>query len=114
MAYFIEGTITEIKSEGNECTFKVCGTEGYSVKLGKEKHNLLYSENIKTKTDKNAISSFVLLIDRNYKTNEKQEYLLASALTSGKKVRATIEAEETEIKTGVAELSVSSITLLSD
>ncbi len=114
MAYFIGGTVSELKVEGNECTFKICGTEGYSVKHGEKKYNLLYSEDIKDKNDKNAISTFVLVDDRNYQSNEKQECLLASALTTGKRIRVTIDATEDEIKFGTKELSVSSIALLSD
>ena len=107
--YIIEGTITEIKVESTDCIFKICGSEGYSVKHGDKKYNVLYSEDIK----ENCFS-FVLFDDRIYKASEKQGCLLATALTNGKRVRAIIEAEEEEIKTGIGELSVSSITLLSD
>lgn len=112
--YIIEGTITEIKVESTDCIFKICGSEGYSVKHGEKKCNVLYSEDVKEKVDKNAISTFILIDDRSYKTNEKQGCLLTTALTNGKRVRAIIEAEEEEIKTGIGELSVTSITLLSD
>ena len=112
--YIIEGTITEIKVESTDCIFKICGSEGYSVKHGDKKYNVLYSEDVNEKVDKNAISTFVLFDDRIYKASEKQGCLLATALTNGKRVRAIIEAEEEEIKTGIGELSVSSITLLSD
>ena len=115
MAYYIiEGTISELKIEDTECTFKICGTEGYSVKHGKQKYNVLYSEDVNEKVDKNAISTFVLFDDRIYKASEKQECLLAVALANGKRVRTMIEAEETEIKTEKASLSVTSITLLAD
>ncbi len=112
--YIIEGTIKELSSKENECIFKINGVEGYSVKRDKVKYNILYSEDIRIKTDKDAIPAFVLLPDRGYKLVGKQECLLATALMSGKKIHATITAEENEIKTGKAELSVSSITLLAD
>ncbi|MBR1536435.1 MAG: hypothetical protein IJ630_05820 [Treponema sp.] len=114
MIYIIEGTISEIKVEGKDCIFKICGSEGYSIKHGEKKYNVLYSEDIKEKNDKNAISSFVLIADRYYQANEKQECLLASALTAGKRIHVEIEATEDEIKSGMKELSVSSLTLLLD
>ena len=112
--YNIEGTISELSIKDGNCNFKICGIEGYSVKHGKEKYNLLYSEYIKENKDKNPISTFVLIADRIYQANEKQECLLASALIAGKRIRVEIEATEDEIKSGMKELSVSSLTLLLD
>lgn len=112
--YIIEGTITELTTNKDHCIFKINGTEGYSVKHDKKKYNVLYSENIKSKTSTSAISTFVLYVERKYKTQNTKETLLAAALTSGKKMNFTIEAEEKEIITGSMELSVTSITLLSE
>ncbi|MBO4320111.1 MAG: hypothetical protein J5857_06550, partial [Treponema sp.] len=45
--YIIEGTVSEISSEKpEEVNFKIFGTEGYALKIGKNKYNILCSETI--------------------------------------------------------------------
>ena len=112
--YIIEGTITELSSNSDECIFKIRGCEGYSVSLDKKKYNVLYSEDVKTKKDEKAVAAFVLFSDRDFKLLGKQECLLATALAYGKKVRVVINATEDEIKTGVGVLLVTCVTLLTD
>ena len=111
MAYIIEGTVTEISSDG---TFRIAGSEGYAIKQGDKKYNVIYSEDLKTKADTNAVLSFIFFDTRDYSASEKFFTLLSSAMTSGNRIRVTIEATEDEIKTGKMPLSVSSITVFSN
>ena len=112
--YIIEGTITELSAnnKGKFTSFKICGAEGYAVKRNKTSYNLLCST--ENATNENIITAFILFSERTYKASEKQLSLLASALAGGRRVKITVEATEDKIKTGVSELPVSSLTLLSD
>lgn len=112
MAYIIEGTVSELTVEGNSCIFKINGSEGYSLKIGKEKHNVLHS--VKAATNENVISAYILFSDRSYSIPEIELPILASALSCGKRVKVIIEANDNDIKNGVDMLKVSSITLLAN
>ncbi|MCH5283935.1 MAG: hypothetical protein J1E59_09830 [Treponema sp.] len=92
--YVIEGTISELRKEGQSCIrMKIAGSEGYSVKQDKKKYNVfryqdLQNNNLPT-TGKVAPcyiadSQFELPIGVGY------ENILVQALVSGKRVRLTI------------------------
>ncbi len=129
--YIIEGTISELKVEGNECTFKICGAEGFSIKRGDKKYNVLCPE--KMPKEKEIFSSYVLSSAVTFSIEEKQQNLLFQVISANKRIRVAIKKEEvdkvltakksekkseTEDADNQTEnkspLSVSSITLLSD
>lgn len=112
MTYIIEGTVSELTVEGKSSIFRINGSEGYSVKIGKEKHNVLHSA--KAATNENVIVAYILFNDRNYEISEKESPIVASALSCGKRVKVIIDTTDNEIKKGTGNLKVSSITLLAN
>ncbi len=110
--YVIEGTITEITTSDNPtCTFKICGTEGYSIKRDKYRYNFLCSS--ENGTNQRAQTGYILLSEREYKSeNHQAVLLLSSAMASGKHVKLIVESTEAEIIKSEKSLKVTSITLL--
>ncbi|MBQ8678191.1 MAG: hypothetical protein IJ530_00325 [Treponema sp.] len=110
--YIIEGTISEITTSDNPtCTFKICGSEGYSIKRDKYRYNFLCST--ENGTNQSAQTGYILFSEREYKSeNPQAALLLSSAMASGKRVKLIVESTETEIKESENSLKVTSITLL--
>ena len=115
--FVIEGTVSEIEVSESGCFLKIKGTEGYSVKHGEKKYNVLYDESGYKKlveSESKCAKAYVLAQERFCKADGKLGYLLPCAFTGSKKVKLCIIAEEAEVLTGEAPLSVSSVTLLAE
>lgn len=73
--YIIEGTITKIFVDASDnLSFNIIGTEGYSVKQGRDKYNLLCPEKLKDEIDdKTKIHVLGILLSQDYQfsVNEK-------------------------------------------
>ena len=110
--YTIEGVITELSLENNDFKFEISGTEGYSLKFGKDRYNVLIVEDIYKIKDRHFLYSFIVPQSVVFQFMENSLSLLAVAMTSGKRVMLTGETSEEEIKKG--HIKVSSITLLND
>ena len=94
--YVIEGTISELTKRQNGISIKISGSEGYSVKQDKKKYNVFCPKDM-PKEDKSVLccitgSQFELPIA----TTVKYENILAQALVSGKRVRLTLEVDDTK------------------
>ena len=114
MNYITEGTITELTIEGKDCSFKLHGTEGYSVKYGNDMFNVLYSDAIKSISEANPILSYIIMQTKAFKCESVESNILAIAMTNGKKVKISIECEEDDLKDTSKQLKVTSITLLNN
>ena len=119
--YVIEGTISELRKEGQSCIrMKIAGSEGYSVKQDKKKYNVFryqYSQDKSLPTTGEvatcyiADSQFELPID----VDAGYENILAQVLVSGKRIRLTIPDDI--LKSAVPEPSqdkATSVTVLSE
>ena len=93
--FLLQGTISELMVENNNVSFKIYGTEGFSIKRGGQTYNILSS-------DKNlAISSttpaFIIFQDIVFETSESNIPLLSASITSGFKLTLIIEASNNDI-----------------
>ena len=115
--YTFEGTITAITCKDGTLELKLAGLEGYAIKLGDKKYNVLCSEglieNSKVKEDKdNTNDSFndkAIVLSQNYQftmSDDTKTLLTTSGL--GKKVKATVECEANK------QLKITSITIFAD
>ena len=113
MEYIIEGTIKELSFD--EKFFTIAGTEGYAIKQEKDgmemKYNVLCPENMPSK--EKGIASYILSQDFKFSA-AKSKCLLLQSLSLGKRIRMTIEVDDS--KKIVEELKVdeqkTSLTLL--
>lgn len=88
--YIIEGTVTEISSDG---TFKIAGSEGYAIKRGDKKYNVLGPADMVT--DEQAKIGIILSQDFPFKADEKNR-LIYHAL--GKQARISLSFEKNDEK----------------
>ena len=113
MKYIIEGTIKELSFD--EKFFTITGTEGYAIKQKKDgmemKYNVLCPENMPSK--EKGIASYILSQDFKFSA-AKSKCLLLQSLSLGKRIKMTIEVDDS--KKIVDELEVdgqkTSLTLL--
>ncbi|MBR4789618.1 MAG: hypothetical protein IK024_01855 [Treponema sp.] len=112
MKYKVECIISKISIKNNKLVFKICGTEGYSIKIGKDKYIVLITDEIEKIKELKCVSSFVIIQNIVFETKKSYSVLLTAAMTCGKRVRLTGETSEKEIKS--AHIKVSSISLLND
>ena len=113
MKYIIEGTIKELSFDEN--FFTIAGTEGYAIKQKKDgmemKYNVLCPENMPSNQDSGT--SYTLAQDFRFPVG-KNKCLLLQSLSLGKRIRMTIEVDDS--KKIVEELKVdeqkTSLTLL--
>ncbi len=115
--FVIEGTVSEIKlsKKQSEYLFKIKGIDGYAIKHGDKKYNILCEKSFRkslSKASNESISSYILSQERQFKIDEKQGCLLTSALSNGKKLR--IYVKESEINSNARPLSVSTLALLAE
>ena len=121
--YVIEGTIYKIYvDESDNLSFSIMGTEGYSVKQGKDKYNLLCPEKLKDEiNDKSKTHVPTILISQEYQfsVSEKNKELVIKTCSSNKRISMTIALDEKKsIDKLFADknlpLKVSSLVILSD
>ena len=124
--YIIEGTVTEISSEKlNEVNFKISGTEGFAIKKGKKKYNVLYTEKVVKNQEiedsyenesKFYDMAFMLSQGIQCSSEDSAKIGLIRCNALGKHIRAKISSETKvlELLNSEKNLPVFSITLLSD
>lgn len=99
--YVIEGTVTEISSEKlEEVTFKIAGTEGYAIKLGKKKYNVLCTKKILENTNDEDTAeneskifdeTFILSQEIQFSSNDIAKVGLIRCNALGKHVKLKID-----------------------
>lgn len=127
MAYIIEGTVTEISSEKlDEVSFKITGSEGYAIKLGKKKYNVLCTEKILENSNEEDSfenkskffeETFVLSQGIQFLSNDVAKVGLIRCNALGKHVKVTIDGSFDTIKISLEtsrHLLVSSITVFAN
>lgn len=121
--YIIEGTITKIFVDASDnLSFNIIGTEGYSVKQGRDKYNLLCPEKLKDEIDdKTKIHVLGILLSQDYQfsVNEKNKDLVIRHFSSNKRIYLTIVLDEKKSLEKLfadkkLSLKVTSLTLLLD
>lgn len=121
--YIIEGTITKIFVDASDnLSFNIIGTEGYSVKQGRDKYNLLCPEKLKDEIDdktKIHVPGILLSQDYQFSVNEKNKDLVIRHFSSNKRIYLTIALDEKKsLEKLFADkklpLKVTSLTLLAD
>lgn len=121
--YIIEGMITKIFVDASDnLSFNIIGTEGYSVKQGRDKYNLLCPEKLKDEIDdktKIHVPGILLSQDYQFSVNEKNKDLVIRHFSSNKRIYLTIALDEKKSLEKLFDdkklpLKVTSITLLAD
>lgn len=121
--YIIEGMITKIFVDASDnLSFNIIGTEGYSVKQGRDKYNLLCPEKLKDEIDdktKIHVPGILLSQDYQFSVNEKNKDLVIRHFSSNKRIYLTIALDEKKSLEKLFDdkklpLKVTSITLLLD
>ena len=120
MGDVIEGSVSEIKLEGTMYSFKISGTEEYSIKLKILKEQVrnnvlcLDSDKIKTVEDnKKPRNAVIISQDAEYGFDEKYVTLLASALANGRIVRVKLNEDSAgKIEILSKKYSINSVELL--
>lgn len=118
--YVIEGTISELTKNGG-IAIRISGSEGYSVKQDKKKYNVFryqYSQDKSLPTTGEVAPCYIADSQFELPIGVKMEYenILAQALVSGKRVRLTLEVDDTktleEYVNAKQPLPLKSVTLL--
>ena len=119
MNYIIECTISELTKEVDKISVKIVGTEGYAIKQGDKTYNVFCLENMLETDD--AVRSYITNSNTEISVNKDFENILTQASMNGKKLRLTIELEDTkELKDYICEnnnekildVPITSVTLL--
>lgn len=117
--YVIEGTVSEITLTGNEVAVKIVGSEGYAIKQGDKTYNVFCPKDLSETV--NCSNGYIVDSKTEITVNNKFENILTQASMNGKKLRLTIELEDTkELKDYICEnnnekilnVPITSVTLL--
>ncbi len=92
MDYVIEGTISELSFDENY--FSLSGTEGYALKHGDKKYNVLCPKDM---PEKNKYAQSVVLSQDFHFPIQGDKELLLHALSSNKKIRIRLSVNITEV-----------------
>lgn len=87
--YIIEGTVTEISID--EGFFTIAGTEGFAIKQGDDKYNVLCPEKMPTEND--YLPSFILSQDVKFPIIDSDNELILKASSEGKKIKIKLVLE---------------------
>ncbi len=107
MFYIIEGSVLEIKrNESNEYTFKIEGTESYSLRKRKKevdvKYNVLCLNGTHVIDDKKPRNAIIVSTDDEFNVSKDDILLLTTALSADKVLRFVFEeVQESKAKTDV-------------
>ena len=117
--YIIEGTISELSKNEGKYTFKISGTEGYSIKQksGKEsiKSNVLCLNDTSVIDNKKPRNAVIIPTDTVFQLESDDVLLLSLALVNGKRCKLILSEKRTKgKKADCIDYVVSSITLLED
>lgn len=98
--YIIEGTVSEVSvDESNNISFKMCGTEGYSIKYGKEKYNIFCPKQLEEdmKNDKKIhLPGIIVSQDYQFSTSNKNIGLIIRNCGLNRKLKICTTFSETE------------------
>ena len=94
--YVIEGIVTEISSNGN---FKIAGSEGYAIKQGDKKYNVLCSKEMTMNGQ--AKIGIILSQDFLFKTDSKNGLIYH---TLGKRVKLSVSFKENDNDKKISEM----------
>ncbi len=103
MRYIIEGTVSEIKrNESNEYTFKIEGTESYSLRMRKKevdvKYNVLCLNDTHDSDDKKPRNAIIIPVDTELNATKEDVLLLMPAFVNEKKIKVIISEKKAETK----------------
>ncbi|MBR6297189.1 MAG: hypothetical protein IKR40_12010 [Treponema sp.] len=125
--YIIEGIVSEIESmNSNEVLFKLSGIEGYALKVGEKKYNIICTEklikNSKLKHEKEPDfkfyeHSFIISKNIQFAVTDTAKLFLIKSNALGKHVKITIAGDYSSIKINLEKkenIPVSSIILFAD
>ena len=121
--YIIEGTVSEVfLDEKDNISFKIFGTEGYSIKYEKEKYNIHYSKQLEEEIKKDKkihLPGIILSQDYQFSVSTKNMELIIRNCDLNKKLKISTTISETEKLSKILAdknkpIKVDSITLLSD
>jgi len=107
MFYIIEGTVLEIeRNESNEYTFKIEGTESYSLRKCEKgvdvKYNVLCLNDTHDSDDKKPRNAIIVSTDDKFNVSKDDILLLTTALSADKILRFVFEeVQEAKAKTDV-------------
>lgn len=122
--FIIEGTVSEITvKNGKNVKFKILGTEGYAIKLGKKKYNIITKDEVieDSKSDKETdenfiVTSYVLSQNFLFSISDKEKISKLSNFL-GKRIKFIFEIDESKVKISAdikKFLNSASITIFAD
>lgn len=122
--FIIEGTVSEITvKNGKNVKFKILGTEGYAIKLGKKKYNIITKDEVieDSKSDKETdenfiVTSYVLSQNFLFSISDKEKISKLSNFL-GKRIKFIFEIDESKVKISAdikKFLNSASITIFTD
>lgn len=99
MNYVIEGSVSELYAdESDNFTFKVIGSEGFSLKQEEVRFNVLCPEELekisKKKSENICSPCFVLSQNHQFAISDKNKVLIIQHGSVGRKFRLTIKLED--------------------
>ncbi|MBD5404735.1 MAG: hypothetical protein HDR55_07095 [Treponema sp.] len=94
MNYIIECTISELTKEVDKISVKIVGTEGYATKQGDKTYNVFCPKDL-SETG-NCSNGYIVDSKTEITVNNKFENILTQASMNGKKLRLTMELEDTK------------------
>lgn len=122
--YTLEGTITAIscqKTENNKreetennnvIKIKLVGLEGYAIKLGDKKYNILCEEDFPNDSNKTSAKAKIISQDIQFEIDERMKTMVTtSALSKRAKLIVNATAIEAKIETPIP---ITSITIFAD
>ena len=89
MTYIIEGTVTEISSNG---TFKIAGSEGYALKHSDKKYNVLCPDKMPKEIE--VSNAIIIPQEHQFIMDKDTRDFLFNAL--GKRAKITVTVDETK------------------
>ncbi|MDE6245609.1 MAG: hypothetical protein K2M50_08135 [Treponemataceae bacterium] len=94
MNYIIECTISELTKEVDKISVKIVGTEGYATKQGDKTYNVFCPKDLSEAG--NCSNGYIVDSKTEITVNNKFENILTQASMNGKKLRLTMELEDTK------------------
>lgn len=110
--YTIEGTITAITCNDKTLELKLVGLEGYAIKLGDKKYNVLCEKDFPNDSNKTSAKAKIISQDIQFQIAETMKSIVTSS-SLGKHAKVTVECGDEELKEDTPVL-ITSITIFAD
>ncbi|MBD5442945.1 MAG: hypothetical protein HDR34_06040 [Treponema sp.] len=92
--YVIECTVSELTVKESEIAVKISGTEGYAIKEGDKTYNVFRPKDLSEAG--NRSNGYIANSENEFTVDNNFENILTQATVHGKKLRLTIELEDTK------------------